>query len=81
MRFVYMVICNDDSLYTGIAKDLEKRISAHNTSKFWAKYTKARRPVSLVWYKEVTDKNTALKEEYRIKKMWRQEKEELIVNT
>ena len=32
MRFVYIVICNDDSLYTGIAKDLEKRISDHNTS-------------------------------------------------
>ncbi|MEI7557522.1 MAG: GIY-YIG nuclease family protein [bacterium] len=33
MRYVYIVICNDDSLYTGITKDLEKRVYDHNTSK------------------------------------------------
>lgn len=73
-----MVICNDDSLYTGITKDLEKRISDHNTSKVWAKYTKSRRPVSLVWYTEVIDRNTAAKLEYKIKRLWREGKENLI---
>ena len=80
MRFVYIVICNDDSLYTGIAKDLEKRISDHNTSSVWAKYTKSRRPVSLVWYTQVADRILAAKLEYKIKKMWREKKEELIAS-
>lgn len=78
MRYVYIVICNDDSLYTGIAKDLVKRISDHNTSKIWAKYTKARRPVSLVWYTEVVDRNAAATLEYKIKRLWREKKQELI---
>ncbi len=78
MWFVYIVICNDDTLYTGIAKDVEKRVFDHNTSNIWAKYTKSRRPVSLVWYKKVVDRQTAAKLEYTIKKMWREKKEHLI---
>ena len=78
MWFVYIVICNDDTLYTGIAKDVEKRVFDHNTSNIWAKYTKSRRPVSLVCYKKVVDRQTAAKLEYTIKKMWREKKEHLI---
>ena len=78
MRFVYMVRCNDGSLYTGITTDVEKRISDHNSSKLWAKYTKARRPVVLVWTKKVKDKSAAAKLEYRIKEMEKNEKEDLI---
>ncbi len=78
MRFVYIVRCNDDSLYTGIAKDLDKRISDHNISKTWAKYTKSRRPVKLVWFKKVVDRNEASKLELKIKKMWKEKKEEMI---
>jgi len=78
MRFVYIVRCNDDSLYTGISNDLEKRIYNHNNSKVWAKYTKSRRPVVLIWRKKVADRNTASKLELQIKKMWKQKKENLV---
>jgi len=80
MRYVYIVRCNDDSLYTGITNDLEKRIFDHNNSKTWAKYTKGRRPVTLVWNKKVADKSVASKLELQIKKMTKQEKEELVLN-
>lgn len=78
MRFVYIVRCNDDSLYTGITNNLEKRISDHNISKVWAKYTKSRRPVILVWSKKVSDRNIASKLEFKIKSLWKQKKENLI---
>ena len=50
--FVYIVECSDKSLYTGITNDLEKRITVHNQGK-GAKYTRARRPVSLKYYEIV----------------------------
>ncbi|MCF7834714.1 GIY-YIG nuclease family protein [Candidatus Gracilibacteria bacterium] len=78
MRFVYILRCKDNSLYTGITNNLEKRIFDHNNSKIGAKYTKSRRPVKLVWKKKVSDKNTASKLEYKIKRMGKQKKEELI---
>lgn len=78
MRFVYMLRCNDKSLYTGITNNLEKRVFDHNNSKIWAKYTKSRRPVVLVWHQEVVDRNTASKLEFKIKRIWKQKKEELI---
>lgn len=78
MRSVYIVRCNDDTLYTGIAKDLQKRISDHNTSKVWAKYTKARRPVVLVWSKKVKDRNIASQLEYKIKRIGKEKKEALV---
>ncbi|EKD24515.1 MAG: hypothetical protein ACD_80C00222G0001 [uncultured bacterium (gcode 4)] len=78
MRFVYMVRCNDNSLYTWITNDLEKRISDHNHSKTWAKYTHARRPVTLVWQKRTVNKKTASKKEFKIKKLLKQEKEDLV---
>ncbi|MFZ2150786.1 MAG: GIY-YIG nuclease family protein [Candidatus Absconditicoccaceae bacterium] len=78
MRFVYIVRCNDNSLYTGIAKDLTKRISDHNNSKTGAKYTKSRRPVDLIWSKKVADRNEASKLELQIKKLGKQQKEEMI---
>lgn len=80
MRYIYIVKCKDNSLYTGIAKDYKKRINDHNTSKVWAKYTKSRRPVVLVWKKKVVDVNTAMKLEYTIKRFSREKKEELIAH-
>ena len=78
MWCVYMVRCNDATLYTGIAKDVTKRIADHNISTVWAKYTKARRPVVLVWTRKVKDRNTASKLEYQIKRIGKQKKEELV---
>ena len=76
--YVYMVRCNDGTLYTGITNDLEKRIEAHNSGKDGARYTRSRRPVKLVYSEEVDSKSTAAKLEYKIKKMTRAKKKEMI---
>lgn len=74
MYFLYILQCADDSLYTGITTDLDRKIKEHNNSKLGAKYTKIRRPVKLVFSKEFTDRSQASKEESRIKKLSRQQK-------
>ena len=79
MYYVYMVQCADDTLYTGIASGLERRIEEHNSTDKGAKYTRARRPVSLVYSEEYPDRSSASKREYEIKKkMGRAEKLKLI---
>ena len=76
--FVYIAECNDGSLYTGITKDITKRIAEHNTSIKGAKYTKIRRPVKLVYEEISLNRSTASKREYQIKKFTRLEKLKLI---
>lgn len=76
--FVYIVKCSDETLYTGIAKDLQQRIEEHNSSEKGAKYTKARRPVTLVYSETAQDRSSASKREYAIKKLSRIQKLELI---
>jgi putative endonuclease len=67
---VYMVICADDTLYTGIAADVACRIDRHNGLKpKGARYTLARRPVRLVYEARFPSRSAALKEEIRIKKL------------
>lgn len=79
MYYVYIVKCADDTLYTGIATELERRILEHNESDKGAKYTRVRRPVNLVYSEEYPDRSTASKREYEIKKkMNRAEKLALI---
>ena len=79
MYFVYIVKCTDNTFYTGIATELERRIEEHNGSDKGAKYTRARRPVSLVYSEEYPDRSSASKREYEIKKkMSRAEKLKLI---
>lgn len=77
---VYIVSCSDGSFYTGYAVDVNKRVFAHNTGKTGAKYTKARRPVTLVYQKEFTTKSEAMKNEYIIKQLTREQKEQLITS-
>lgn len=77
MNYTYILKCKDDSLYTGWTNDLKKRITSHNAGK-GAKYTKARRPVELVYYEEFQTREEAMKREYAIKQMSRKEKEALI---
>lgn len=77
MNFTYMVRCRDDSLYTGWTNDLEKRLAAHNKGK-GANYTRARRPVRLVYFERSPGKEEAMRREYRIKQLTRREKEQLI---
>jgi len=76
--YLYILQCNDATLYTGITTDLNRRIKEHNTSQKGAKYTKTRRPVKVVYQEELEDKSSALKREYKVKKLSRKEKLELI---
>lgn len=75
---VYILKCKDKSLYTGITTDLERRIFEHNQSKRGARYTRARRPVKLVYVKSFESRAEATKEEAQIKKIKREEKMKLI---
>ena len=76
--FTYILQCNDDTLYTGITTDVERRVEEHNSSSKGAKYTKVRRPVTLVYTEELADRSSACKREYAIKQLSRDEKKVLI---
>ncbi len=79
MFFVYILRCNDNTLYTGWTTDLNKRLKCHNSGK-GAKYTRCRLPVEIVHYENLPDKSSALKRECEIKKLSRAEKLILIEN-
>lgn len=74
MFFVYILLCSDKTLYTGITTDLERRVREHNTSQRGAKYTRTRRPVKLVFSQPFPNRSEAQKEEVQIKKLSRSEK-------
>ncbi len=76
--YVYIVKCSDTTLYTGITTDVKRRVDEHNHSEKGAKYTKLRRPVSLVYVEEVANRSVASKREYAIKKLSRSAKLALI---
>ncbi len=79
---VYIVRCADDSLYTGIARDLERRIAEHNADNgLGASYTRSRRPVTLVYREVAADRSAASKREYQIKQLSRAEKLVLIAGS
>jgi len=78
MYFLYILKCKDNTLYTGIATDLARRLKEHNESKIGAKYTKARRPVKLVYSKKFKNRSTVSKAEARIKALSRIQKLEII---
>lgn len=75
--FTYIVRCSDNSLYTGWTVNIQRRITSHNKGT-GAKYTRARRPVELVYYEVYNNRSQALKREYAIKKLSRTDKLELI---
>ncbi len=76
--YVYIVECADRTYYCGYTKNLVSRIEEHNNAKVGAKYIKARRPVKLVYSEIVSSRSLALKREFEIKQLSRQEKEQLI---
>jgi len=79
--FVYIVKCSDNSLYTWITTDLEKRIKQHNWElKGWAKYTKWRSPVEIIYSEKCDNRSIATKREIEIKKMKRDEKIKFMKN-
>lgn len=75
--YLYILRCADATLYTGITTDVEKRLEAHRTGK-GAKYTRGRAPLELVYRETCGSHSEALKRELEIKKLSRQEKQNLI---
>lgn len=78
---LYLLRCNDGTLYTGITVDLERRVNEHNTSDKGAKYTRSRRPCEIVYYEQLESKSAALKREIAIKKMPKATKETLLLDS
>lgn len=74
MYHLYILRCADETLYTGITTDVKRRVEEHNTSLRGAKYTRARRPVKLVYTRSFRNRSAACIEEARIKKLSRAEK-------
>jgi putative endonuclease len=79
--FVYILLCDDNTLYTGITKNIDRRIKEHNDdnkNSKGAKYTRSRQPVSLVYSENSENRSIASKREHEIKKLNRQQKQLLI---
>jgi putative endonuclease len=76
---VYLIQCGDQSLYTGIATDVLRRFSEHESQgRLCARYLRGRAPLKLMYSCEVADRGTALKLEYRVKQLTKTEKIRLI---
>jgi len=76
--YVYIVRCNDKTLYTGISTAPDTRVTEHNSGQNGAKYTRARRPVTLVYTEQAESRSAALKREIAIKRLSREAKLALI---
>jgi len=76
--WVYLLRCNDNSLYAGVTTDIHRRVDEHNNSKLGAKYTRAKRPVALVYLEQVDNKSLACKREYQIRHLTKLKKEQLV---
>lgn len=77
---VYILRCSDETFYTGVTNDMHKRLLAHNEGKTGAKYTKARRPVVLVYEETGYTRGEALSREASLRKLSRKQKIDLIEN-
>lgn len=78
MYYLYILKCVDNTLYTGITTNIERRVKEHNSSTLGAKYTAARRPVELVYQAEFINRSEASKQESAIKNLSREQKLKLI---
>jgi len=77
--FVYILRCADKSLYCETTTDMDRRLEVHNAG-MGARYTRVRLPVQLVWHVRTTGKAEAFREEFRIKRLHKQEKELLVAS-
>ena len=75
--YLYILRCKDSTLYTGITTDVEKRFQTHQSGK-GAKYTRGRRPLELVYRELCGTHSDALKREWEVKQLSREEKQKLI---
>ncbi len=80
---VYILRCSDSSLYTGITKDLDRRVNEHNdkSSNLGAKFTRGRQPVKLVYQENADSRSQASKREMHIKSLTRKQKLALILRS
>lgn len=76
--YVYILRCSDNTLYTGVTKDLPKRMQQHNHGSEGAKYTRGRRPVELVYHERAENRSAAQQREYSIKRLSAAQKQRLI---
>ena len=77
--FVYILRCADGSLYTGVTREVDRRVDEHNRSgKLAARYTRARRPVRLVYQEAAGTRAQATRREYEIKRLSKARKEALV---
>ncbi|WKB37191.1 GIY-YIG nuclease family protein [Terrilactibacillus sp. S3-3] len=74
---VYILECEDGSYYTGYTTDVEKRLSVHRSGK-GAKYTRSHKPIEVIHEETFPDRSSALKREYEIKQLTKQQKEILV---
>ena len=74
--FFYLARCSDNSLYSGSCKDVKSREKMHNDGT-GAKYTKARRPIKIVYFEELENRSEACKREYQVKQFTKAQKEKL----
>jgi len=75
--FLYLLRCRDSTFYTGITTDLERRLTQHNDG-IASRYTRSRMPVKMVYHETCDDRSAALKREYAVKKLTRDEKKQLV---
>jgi len=75
--YVYILQCADSTLYTGVTKDLQKRLAQHNSGR-GSRYTRGRLPVRLIYFEETGDIKSAMRRELHIRELPRAEKEKLI---
>lgn len=75
--YLYVIRTKDDALYTGITTDVERRFQAHQSGR-GAKYLKGKMPLLLVYSVQLTHHSTALKAEYRLKKLSKKQKEHIV---
>ena len=76
--YLYVVKCSDDTLYTGVTTDLDRRIKEHNASPRGAKYTRTRRPVELVYSYSYLSRSQAQRAEYKFKRLSKRQKLDVI---
>ena len=77
MWYVYILECADDTFYTGVTRDLAARVREHNAGD-GARYTRARRPVRLIYSEKAPDRGAAQSREYSIKQLSRTQKSRLV---
>mgnify|MGYP003673532985 CR=1 FL=1 len=79
LSYVYILKCSDNTYYTGVTSNLEKRLLEHESGKYPESYTYSRKPLKLVFYADFTDISIAIQTEKQIKK-WSRVKKEALIN-